>query len=84
VRSLEEISKNLLGNLKKEIPFKMTNILSHHHRDIHEGYSNIICQSTVTASKIELMQLDYITPCHGGTRGEYGNSSLGGRTGGQE
>jgi hypothetical protein len=25
VRSLEEISKNLFGNLKIEIPFKMTN-----------------------------------------------------------
>jgi hypothetical protein len=28
VRSLEEISKNLLENLKIEIPFKMTNIKS--------------------------------------------------------
>ncbi len=28
VRSLEEISKNLLGNLKAEIPFKMANTKS--------------------------------------------------------
>ncbi len=39
VRSLEDISKNLSGNLKIEILFKMT-ILSHHHRDIHKGYSH--------------------------------------------
>ncbi len=35
MRSLEEISKNLLGNLKIEIPFKMTNTKSP-LRDIHE------------------------------------------------
>jgi hypothetical protein len=35
VRSLEEISKNLLGDLKIEFPFKVTNTMSP-LRDIHE------------------------------------------------